>query len=111
MASRLSTTRCTTSSSPLAAVAPRRNTSRSLAPPPRATMFGCCAVGEVEDLLLAIEQGLPRGLGIRQVHNLHLADEHRVVCGALEAAGASHQPRGELTAAMIDGSSTTIGTR
>ena len=69
------------------------------------------AVGEVDDLLLAIAQRLLRLLHVRQIHDLNLADQDRIRRFGAEAAAA----RGSActrspSAAITDGSSTTIGT-
>ena len=111
MASRLSTIRCTTSSSPCSAVAPRRNTSISFAPPPRATIFGCC-------LLARSRISFFRPTSRRRARPGSATSSTWIWPMSIGSSATLVKPparrtnlAAELTAAMIEGSSTTIGTR
>ena len=53
--------------------------------------LGVQAVGQIENVLLALQQGLPGAWHVGNVNHLHLADEHRV--GDLGAV-AARQPGG-----------------
>ena len=69
------------------------------------------AVGEVDDLLLALAQRLLRLLHVGQIHDLNLADQNRVRRFGLETAARADQLAcGAHAPRSTDGSSTTIGT-
>ena len=70
--------------------------------------LGVQAVGQVDDLVLALKQGLPGERHIGHVDNLHLADEKRVgdlghvAAGQPGGPGRSRQPRDHRQAEYAD---------
>ena len=78
IASRVSTSRCTTSICFALDGSGCTNSSMSRAPPPRATMFGMQAVGELMISCLRSRSACFAFSMSRQVHDLDLADQDRI---------------------------------
>ena len=87
MASRVSTSRWTTSISTVSAVAGWRMTSRSTAPPPRATILGWRLLARLMHFFLAPLEDLSRLGRVGDIHQLDLADEDRIAARGGEPAG------------------------
>ena len=91
IASRVSTSRCTTSICRPLDGSGCTNSSMSRAPPPRATMFGWKLFARLTDLLPAVAEPPLRALHVRQVHDLDLADQDRIRRLGAEAAARADQ--------------------